>query len=139
MREKMSVDFLGAILRLGKKYDIEYLCEEGLKRLRLEFPTTLEKWHTCYWEYTAIDPCVGSRKVAIAILGLCHELSIPRCLPVAYFLVVTSFTQVSSPLCRLRLLINIIVTTRNISWDIPLTVKFWSATLQFSVCLVVKS
>jgi hypothetical protein len=112
MRKKMSVDFLGAILHLGKKYDIGYLCEEGLKRLRLEFPTTLENWHTCYREYTLIKP---RSKMAITILGLCYELSIPRCLPVAYFLAATLYPLVSSPLHRLFLLVNIIVTTRNIS------------------------
>ena len=110
MRAKMSVEFLGAILRLGKKYDIEYLCEEGLERLRFEFPTTLEKWHACFGKYTLIKPCA-----AITILGLCDELSIPRCLPVAYFLTATNHSLVISLLHRLLLLINIIFTTRNIS------------------------
>jgi hypothetical protein len=126
MREKMSVDFLGAILRLGKKYDIGYLCEEGLRRLRLEFPTTLEQWYICYRECIHIE---SYSKVAMTILGLCYELSIHRCLPVAYFLAATSYTLVSSPLHCLLLLINIIVTTRNVSWEVLWMVEeFWSAT-----------
>jgi hypothetical protein len=91
----MSVDFLGAILRLGKKYDIEYLCEEGLKLLRLEFPTTLEKWHACSGNDIRIHCGLGTTSVAMTVIGLSHELSIPRCLPVAYFRFVTSNTLVS--------------------------------------------
>lgn len=119
MRATTSIDFLGAILRLGKKYDIGYLCEEGLKLLRLEFPTTLEKWHARSRQDTRINHGVGTTSVAIAVIGLCHELSIPGCLPVAYFRLVTSYTLVSSPLHRFPLVINIIGTLgiylRNIS------------------------
>ena len=103
MRTSISVDFLGAILRLGKKYDITYLCEEGLKRLRLEFPATLEKWRACSGENIH---AVGATSVARSVIGLCHELSIPRCLPGAYFLFVASRTLVSSPL-QCLLVINI--------------------------------
>jgi hypothetical protein len=107
MRVTMSVDFLGAILRLGKKYDIGYLCKAGLKQLRLEFPPTLEKWHACSGKDTRINRGVGTTSVVITVIGLCHELSIPRCLPVAYFRFVTSYTLVSSPL-RFPLVINVI-------------------------------
>jgi len=106
MRATMSVDFLSAILRLGKKYDIGYLCEEGLKLLRLEFPTTLEIWHACSGGDTRINPGVGTTSVVMTVIGLSHELSIPRCLPVAYFRFVTSNTLVSSSLRRLLLVIN---------------------------------
>jgi len=41
----MPIDLLTAILRLGKKYEIGSLCDEGLKRLWLEFPNTLEQWN----------------------------------------------------------------------------------------------
>ena len=107
MRATMSVDFLGAILRLGKKYDIGYLCEEGLKLLRVEFPTTLEKWYACSGKDTRITPGVGTTSVAMAVIGLSHELSIPRCLPAAYFRFATSHTLVSSSLCRLLVMNNV--------------------------------
>ncbi|KAH9479728.1 hypothetical protein JR316_0008323 [Psilocybe cubensis] len=44
LRDQMDIEYISAILRLGKKYDIEYLKEEGLRRLQSEFPLTLEDW-----------------------------------------------------------------------------------------------
>ena len=105
MRERMSIDFLVSILRLGKKYDIDYLNKEGLKRLRLEFPTTLGKWHACYGGYSQIKSGDVSN-LEETVIGLGHELSIPSCLPSAYLLFVTQSTIASSlPPCLLMLLV----------------------------------
>jgi len=88
----MPIDLLAAILRLGKKYDIGYLCDEGLKRLRLEFPNTLEQWNTSSQHYSHLGDDVKPHN----ILQLCHELSISSCLPTAYLLFATGHTLASS-------------------------------------------
>lgn len=44
MREPMTYSQLAAILRLGKKYEMDYIWNEGLRRLRTDFPTTLDDW-----------------------------------------------------------------------------------------------
>ena len=128
MREKMAIDFLGAILRLGKKYDIDYLCEQSLKRLRLEFPTTLEKWHACFEEGTYLKKYTHIKRgdatnLESTVLGLCHELSICSCLPSAYLLFVAHSTLASSPLPPLLMLADIICNFRKISLGVLLTME----------------
>jgi len=93
MRKVMPFDLLAAILRLGKKYEIDYLCEEGLKRLRHEFPDTLEKWvqNTSRKNNSPIEPDKEKD-----VIHLCNELSIPSCLPVAYVVFVTRRKLASS-------------------------------------------
>jgi hypothetical protein len=133
MRATMSVEFMGAILRLGKKYDIGYLCEEGLKRLRLHFPATLERWQDDSGLYK-LNIMLGAN-MEIGIIDLAHELSIPSCLPIAYFLFVTSYKLVSPPLRRLLPADKYYWYTRNISWEVLLMAEFWiAATFYCSVC-----
>jgi hypothetical protein len=93
MREKMSIDHLAAILRLGKKYEIDYLRDEGLKRLRFDFPKTLEQWNTSSEAYFDIVLDDGQD---YKIVQLCDELSISSCLPIAHTLFVTRCTLASS-------------------------------------------
>ena len=90
MREKMSIDLLAAILRLGKKYQIDYLCDEGLKRLRRDFPKTSDQWNAPS-AYSDISDDVKAHD----ILQLCHEISISSCLPTAYMVFVTERTLAS--------------------------------------------
>ena len=52
MQDLMPIDFLTTIICLGKKYEINYLCNEGLKRLWLDFPNTLEQWNMSSQEYS---------------------------------------------------------------------------------------
>jgi hypothetical protein len=88
----MPIDLLVAILRLGKKYEIDYLRDEGLKRLRLDFPNTLEQWNTSSQEYSHIDPDMQGHD----ILQLCCELSISSCLPTAYLVFIKGYQLASS-------------------------------------------
>lgn len=92
MRKQMPIDLLAAILRLGKKYEIDYLRDEGLKRLRLDFPKTLEQWNTSSQAYFHIFDDGEDYN----IVQLCDELSISSCLPSAYMLFVTGCTLASS-------------------------------------------
>ena len=92
MRSLRPTDLLAAILRLGKKYEIDYLYDEGLERLRLEFPKTLEQWNTSSQQYSHIDDDGEVHK----IIQLCYEFSIPSCLPCAYMVFVTQCELASS-------------------------------------------
>jgi len=92
----MSFDFLAAILRLGKKYQIDYLCDEGLKRLRRDFPKTLDQWNASP-AYSNLSDDVKDHD----ILQLCHEISMSSCLPTAYMIFVTERTLASSSSTRL--------------------------------------
>jgi hypothetical protein len=76
MRKKMPFDHIAAILRLGKKYEIDHLCDEGLKRLRPEYPNTLEQWNTSCDAHSSIEP-----HDELDVLQLCYQLSISSCLP----------------------------------------------------------
>ena len=93
MRKIMPFDLLAAILRLGKKYEIDYLCEEGLKRLRRNFPNALEKWvqNTSRKNQFRIESDKEKD-----IIRLCYELSISSCLPLAYMVFVTKHKLASS-------------------------------------------
>ncbi|KIM44193.1 hypothetical protein M413DRAFT_376605 [Hebeloma cylindrosporum] len=69
MRDLMPIDFLSAILRLGKKYEIDYICNEGLSRLRFDFPNTLEKWDVPFDEHCKTDYDGREHN----LLQLCYE------------------------------------------------------------------
>ena len=92
MRSLMLTDLLAAILPLGKKYEIDYLYDEGLERLRLEFPKTLEQWNTSSQQYSHIEDGGEVHK----IIQLCYEFSILSCLPCAYVVFVTQCELASS-------------------------------------------
>ena len=94
MRELMPANFLAAILRLGKKCEIDYLYDEGLKRLglRLDFPNTLEQWNNSSEGFSHIVENGEYHD----ILLLCYEFSILSCLPTAYLLFVTTYPLASS-------------------------------------------
>ncbi|KDR67627.1 hypothetical protein GALMADRAFT_79593 [Galerina marginata CBS 339.88] len=102
MRELLPYHQLASILRFGKKYEIDYLRDEGLKRLRLEFPTTLELWDNSYNQCLHI---MGSPTIYYDVINLAHELSIQSSLPTMYVgLISTSNAKVllsGRPLGRL--------------------------------------
>lgn len=93
-RVEMTFDHCSAILRLGKKYDIKHLLNEGLGRFRHEFPSSLSGW----------DGYNQGEDLALEILGeeglramsLAHELSINRCLPGIYLTYIRSTDMVRS-------------------------------------------
>jgi hypothetical protein len=74
------------MIRLGRKYEISYLRDEGLARLKREFPTTLEEYDRLPEEYLSftypetqcgLDPIVD-------IIKLAHECNIQSMLPALY-------------------------------------------------------
>ncbi|KDR67625.1 hypothetical protein GALMADRAFT_257854 [Galerina marginata CBS 339.88] len=87
MRKLTPFRRLAAILRLGKKYEIDYLRDEGLQRLRLKFPSSLDLWDESYYDclYTV------SETLRYDAINLAHELSIQTILPALYAAVVKDY------------------------------------------------
>ncbi|PPQ82404.1 hypothetical protein CVT26_013319 [Gymnopilus dilepis] len=81
MREHMPFPLLAAILRIGKKYQIDHLQNEGLHRLRKEFPTDFAYWNENCVEVVAIKSLGDHLE---AIINLAHELSVQSILPALY-------------------------------------------------------
>ncbi|KAF8903484.1 hypothetical protein CPB84DRAFT_1677981 [Gymnopilus junonius] len=81
MRDLMLFPHLAAILRIGKKYQIDHLQAEGLKRLRDEFPKDLDSWDVSFDKQVQLhyvaDNCEN-------IINLAHEVSVETVLPVVY-------------------------------------------------------
>ncbi|KDR72648.1 hypothetical protein GALMADRAFT_228921 [Galerina marginata CBS 339.88] len=87
---QMDIDHFSAVLRLGKKYEIELFTKEALRRVRSDYPATLDAWDQrgvyreevkIVWEEAFVD-------ALIKFINLAHELSVPSILPAAYFLYV---------------------------------------------------
>ena len=78
-----------AVFIFVREYQIDHLQNEGLNRLRKEFPKTLEEWDKCRLKLVAIEDVDENIE---NIINLAHELSIPTVLPALYlyFLLNTS-------------------------------------------------
>ncbi|KDR72647.1 hypothetical protein GALMADRAFT_758598 [Galerina marginata CBS 339.88] len=85
-REQMDIDHLSALLRLGKKYEIDYFTKEALRRLRSECPATLNAWddRDVYGKEGDIVFPLEVDDVTTKIINLAHEVSLPSVLPAAY-------------------------------------------------------
>lgn len=74
---------LAAMLRLGKKYEIDYLRDEALTRLTSEFPRTLKEMQLLPPEYSYIKHQKG---ILYDIINLARETAVYSILPVAFYL-----------------------------------------------------
>ncbi|CAA7258930.1 unnamed protein product [Cyclocybe aegerita] len=92
LRQKMHFSQLSAFLRLGKKYEIEYLQNEALKLLRLDFPATLDAYDKTFaGDQVKYDfPRECGPFTPVILLALDH--SIPSVLLSAYLTYVSSVT-----------------------------------------------
>ncbi|PPQ96598.1 hypothetical protein CVT26_010753 [Gymnopilus dilepis] len=81
LKELMPFPLLTAILRIGKKYQIEHFQAEGLERLRSEFPKDLDAWDVSVANLVLLEEVEDSLE---NIINLAHELSIYSILPGAY-------------------------------------------------------
>ncbi|KAJ3532840.1 hypothetical protein NMY22_g7578 [Coprinellus aureogranulatus] len=81
---------VAAMLRLGKKFDIEHLKTEALSRLKAEFPTTLDEFcRVCDAGWTRIDCRFDETyddrwKVRCALIRLALECGVQSVLPALY-------------------------------------------------------
>ncbi|KZP13431.1 hypothetical protein FIBSPDRAFT_797890 [Athelia psychrophila] len=79
--EPLDFAVVAAFLRLGKKYEIELLYAEALKRLRYEFPSTLKDLD----EYSRHTMIKGDFRTSADVAKLAREQSLLCVLPLALY------------------------------------------------------
>ena len=79
----LPLPILAAFLRLGRKYDIQQLQAEALRRLTFEFPSTLEEFDRLDTAYTLID--CGVDTFLLAVIHIARESDCLSVLPTALF------------------------------------------------------
>ncbi|CAA7258932.1 unnamed protein product [Cyclocybe aegerita] len=93
LRKQLAMSPLSAFLRLGKKYGIEFLQNEALKRLRRDFPTTLEAYDESFKGQDILlegEGNVAFKKMSQSVILLALETSISSVLPSAYLTYVST-------------------------------------------------
>ncbi|KAJ7457652.1 peptidase S8/S53 domain-containing protein [Mycena galericulata] len=75
---------IAAILRLSKKYDCPLFRKDCLRRLKLEFPTTLTRFDTDSWKFVALE-----HNIYPNVISLARELGLYSILPSAYYLMIS--------------------------------------------------
>jgi hypothetical protein len=81
---------IAALVRLGKKYDIIHLRDEGLVRLKLRFPATLEQLDgnlSSVGQYAKHIYCpdkTAKDDMIVSAIQLAHECDIQTILPALY-------------------------------------------------------
>ncbi|KAJ3528882.1 hypothetical protein NMY22_g9227 [Coprinellus aureogranulatus] len=87
----LTLSAIAAMIRLGRKYEINHLKEEGLRRLKRQFPVTLD-------DYDVLDPFAYSHvsfkdspedastehEKVFAFINIAHECGIQSILPTLY-------------------------------------------------------
>ncbi|KAJ6504145.1 hypothetical protein C8R47DRAFT_1038420 [Mycena vitilis] len=96
--DKLSLAFVAALVRLGRKYDFKHLLEAAVKRLAYENPTTLDKYESLNhitddrisYRVTRLTAPPG---LAFKVLTLARENRLFALLPCAYLRVIFFFSQ----------------------------------------------
>ncbi|KAF5340730.1 hypothetical protein D9611_007355 [Ephemerocybe angulata] len=96
-RDPLAFDAVAAMIRMGRKYDIDYLRHEALLRLTTEFPTTLSEWDKLPHDYTQIHHQSG---ILFDIVNLAHDNDIKSVLPAAYYLCIQEFEDLLTGTAR---------------------------------------
>ncbi|KAJ3513920.1 hypothetical protein NLJ89_g2689 [Agrocybe chaxingu] len=85
LENALPIDQLSAILSMGKKYEITYLRDRALKRLRRCFPVTLKEWDDSFGDANgpsiSFEPMVDTIE---SVISLAHMHDISSILPGAY-------------------------------------------------------
>ncbi|KAF8216731.1 hypothetical protein K438DRAFT_1953637 [Mycena galopus ATCC 62051] len=84
-QKTLPLPAVGALIRLGRKYDFKDLFDSAVARLMSEFPTTLEEYDTLPDMLKTITPYWG---VDLDIIAMASENNISLALPSAYWRVV---------------------------------------------------
>lgn len=87
---------VGALIRLGNKYDFRSLLDVAVSRLTFENPTTLEEYDALAPSTTRIVPYPG---IGFDMAALASEHNILTALPCAYYRLAT-YNQVSATVPR---------------------------------------
>ncbi|KAJ7202842.1 hypothetical protein GGX14DRAFT_462599 [Mycena pura] len=87
--EPPTIEFIAAVLRLSKKYDIPHFRQDCVTRLKMEVPTTFERWED--WGAEPADkPYIKHHKdgILFLIVSLAREVGLHSVLPIAYYCIV---------------------------------------------------
>ncbi|KAF8896732.1 hypothetical protein CPB84DRAFT_1963064 [Gymnopilus junonius] len=90
----MRLVHVSALLRLGKKYEIDFFVEQALKCLRVDHPTSLVDWESIAFpdRYKKIESNGDDENDDMEdIIALANEHSVPSILPVAYLRLVLQY------------------------------------------------
>lgn len=74
----MAFPAVAAMIRLGRKYDIPHLRDEGLTRLKLEYPSELEDFDKLNLEGNPHVVYHAKVPVEYHAISLAHECNIQR-------------------------------------------------------------
>ncbi|KAF5340565.1 hypothetical protein D9611_007302 [Ephemerocybe angulata] len=95
----LSMEVVAAMIRMGRKYDIEHVKEGGLSRLKRVFPQQLADWDRNFDEgeglYLHTITCGPDERIldlAIKAIELAHECDIKSILPACYLIVCRDHT-----------------------------------------------
>ncbi|KAF9526624.1 hypothetical protein CPB83DRAFT_816709 [Crepidotus variabilis] len=83
-KSDMTYDMAAAMLRLGKKYQIDYLYEEAKIAFRKDYPTSLDDWNPTI----AVIP--NARRGDM--INLAHEISLKTVLPSLYLDFISAYS-----------------------------------------------
>ncbi|KAJ3528880.1 hypothetical protein NMY22_g9225 [Coprinellus aureogranulatus] len=87
---------VAAMMRLGKKYEIDHLREQALARLKREFPCTLAEYNeldTRDWTHFLFpydETYDTGHKMKLSMVNLAHECNLNTILPALYFTFICS-------------------------------------------------
>jgi len=84
MRKNMHIQVLTGMLRLGHKYEIQHLVDEGLQRLHYEYPSALKEFDAPKTSQGRIVINKGD-KLTTLIANLGTAMNVQTVLPVVYF------------------------------------------------------
>ncbi|KAF8883648.1 hypothetical protein CPB84DRAFT_186789 [Gymnopilus junonius] len=94
----MSVVYISALLRLGKKYEIDFFVDQALKCLRFDHPTTLTKWQCIampnqYKKIARTECSEGEDNDDMEdIIALSNKHDIPSILHAAYLRLILTYS-----------------------------------------------
>ena len=93
------------MIRLGTKYEIDYLREEAVALLSAEFPLDLDLWDINVLKSTnRLDR--SGRWFLLDVVNLAHEFNLQTLLPVIYLCFIRHYLFVSNFLNKIQFLIR---------------------------------
>jgi hypothetical protein len=81
----LTLSTIAAFLRLGHKYEMEFLCAEATTRLAYEFPSTLQRWDAVQNSYTLVTD-VGPICDVINLARANNTPKLDHIIPAAFYL-----------------------------------------------------
>lgn len=129
------MEVVAAILRLGQKYDFSVFRKDCLRRLKMEFPTTLLDFDNKLEDgWTLIEE---EDDMLFPLLSLAKEIDLHSILPSAYYQIITD-SYYMSRVCRLfRIYAGIVDSVICRFWMIR--TRTWISVIVLHVCRAMRS